>query len=908
MKRTSKKVLGILLSAFFAVTIFSACNNNGNSSSDAQSENNQPNEVCSHQYDNACDVICNLCNEERDVPDHVYDNDCDILCKVCQTKRVAPHSYDNACDDMCNLCSSIRETPDHVYDNSCDTTCNICLVKRNITHKYDNDCDTTCNVCHKEREVPDHVYDDDFDATCNVCNEERTIAHTHTYDDDCDTTCNVCNDERTVPHSYDNDCDTTCNLCSATREVPDHVYDDDFDGSCNSCSQTRIVPDKNDLSDLTYASSKIINNWMAVSDLALQNECISDNSTSAIKGVFNYRMGEAYTEMGGHQIWTAVGFDLQAYLGTSQNLTGKVISFDLKIENCQNTPSLFVTDANGQKQTEYAFNIQAQDGELENGTVKTSLSNGWVRICVYPEYLYDSEVISQIQSFSLVFSNVNCNEEENSVFYIDNVSVQEGDLPWFKNAYNPTGYYSYEKRLTVKIVGNSFIYYSQTAAWLQILGGNLDVSFDWTSGGRIPDQYEKAFGENGYMDGTYTPDLVYVQDFYSLGDALAFNDFARTMHERSPNTELKIYPAENETEAGIVAAKKLGLDLVNWRAAIKELKTKGYTATNLNDQVDGWHPSILSGLVGALMIYMDIYGEVPDLQMIWLRHELITDFYNKHIDSYLPGQTEIDKQQNWEDIFKLAQKYTGAWSSEEICFHNWTSTIIAEPTCQSYGINENTCVKCNVSYLSSVDIRKHYFDEFGICPVCSTRAPIDDGDYAALAYLYSSEIAPYTTTAILEDEFFIVSENSTSSIKGTFSHVGADAYTQSGANQIWCVVLLDFTTIYEQEFADMRGKTISFDVKVENCEGYCSTLILDNATNKSPEPMFNNTPTDENIPNCLYTKTVLSNGWVRITAQLDSLFTEHYLMDATQFGIVFNNVEADESQPCVFYLDNIHIS
>ena len=86
-----------------------------------------PTPGCAHEYDNACDVDCNKCGEEREVGDHVYGDD--NICDECGHEKLptppAPgcdHEYDNACDVDCNKCGEEREVGDHVYgdDNICD--------------------------------------------------------------------------------------------------------------------------------------------------------------------------------------------------------------------------------------------------------------------------------------------------------------------------------------------------------------------------------------------------------------------------------------------------------------------------------------------------------------------------------------------------------------------------------------------------------------------------------------------------------------------------------------------------------------------------------------------------------------------------------------------------------------------
>ena len=160
---------------------------------------------------------------------------CESTCTICGAASEPNHQYDNACDAKCNVCEAEREVEAHVYDNACDANCNVCNETREVAdHVYDNACDATCNVCQAERTAADHVYDDDCDAQCNVCQAERVAPHK--YSADCDEKCDSCGTTRTVEtaHTYENDCDKDCNVCKATR-VAD-CKDENDDGVCDVCN------------------------------------------------------------------------------------------------------------------------------------------------------------------------------------------------------------------------------------------------------------------------------------------------------------------------------------------------------------------------------------------------------------------------------------------------------------------------------------------------------------------------------------------------------------------------------------------------------------------------------------------------------------------------------------------------
>ncbi len=221
-----------------------------------------------HCFDNACDTECNVCDYIRTAPhdyewiidkqetcgvngekheqcigchvirngntvigatgNHNFDNACNTECNVCDYTRIAPHEYGWIIDkqetcaangvkhEECMVChirrnenTAIEATENHTYDNNCDTECNVCKQIRTITHDYKWVIDSAencgedgiqheeCTVCHTRR------------------NENTTIEATenHTYDNNCDTECNVCKQIRTITHDYTVNCNHTCSVC-----------------------------------------------------------------------------------------------------------------------------------------------------------------------------------------------------------------------------------------------------------------------------------------------------------------------------------------------------------------------------------------------------------------------------------------------------------------------------------------------------------------------------------------------------------------------------------------------------------------------------------------------------------------------------------------------------------------------
>ena len=167
-----KKLTLILLSILMIVTL-AACGNK-----------------CEHTYDNACDVTCNECGEERTVTHDFADADClnPKTCTVCgKTEGSAlGHEWTTPDVDLCEV----------------QSTCSRCGAtdgenKEHSPENDDNDCSTAlnCGVCGKEiLAAGEHSPEkDDGNCTtaqkCTVCGQTAVDAKAEHTDSDHDYTC-----------------------------------------------------------------------------------------------------------------------------------------------------------------------------------------------------------------------------------------------------------------------------------------------------------------------------------------------------------------------------------------------------------------------------------------------------------------------------------------------------------------------------------------------------------------------------------------------------------------------------------------------------------------------------------------------------------------------------------------------
>ena len=171
---------------------------------------------CVHEYDNACDDKCNICNESRTIEHKWVD---------------ATYTSPKKCT-VCGLTEGSPLVCNHQYDNDCDTICNVCESIREVNHKYEKaTCDKpkTCSVCGAtEGSANGHDFDDatyTSPKTCKVCGktEGEPLKCNHKYDNNCDEKCNECGAERNANHSWKEatkKAPKTCSVCGATEGEP----------------------------------------------------------------------------------------------------------------------------------------------------------------------------------------------------------------------------------------------------------------------------------------------------------------------------------------------------------------------------------------------------------------------------------------------------------------------------------------------------------------------------------------------------------------------------------------------------------------------------------------------------------------------------------------------------------------
>ena len=212
--------------------------------------------ACAHEYDNACDVDCNLCYEIREVQHSVQH--VTAVAATCAANGNIEYWYCDVCgmawlNAECTMNTNLRAvitpaTGEHTYFDACSAICEVCGYEREVSH----------NVIHVE-------------AVAATCAANGNIEYWY---------CDVCG-----MAWLNAECTMNTNLRAViTPATGEHIYDDEYDADCNVCGDVREVPEKpvdviygdadgdGEISNLDYA---LLGQYLAKYDVTV-NEAAAD--------------------------------------------------------------------------------------------------------------------------------------------------------------------------------------------------------------------------------------------------------------------------------------------------------------------------------------------------------------------------------------------------------------------------------------------------------------------------------------------------------------------------------------------------------------------------------------------------------------------------------------------------------
>ncbi|MBR2320396.1 MAG: hypothetical protein IKA50_06415 [Clostridia bacterium] len=195
--------------------------------------------TCKHEYDNACDVDCNLCYEPREV-EHSVQHAAAVE-PTCTTEgnieywycEVCGMAWLNAeCTQNTNLKAVKLPMGEHQYLYACDQYCNECGEKTNpgakhsVLHVEAKEAVNCIELGNKEYWYCEHCYTAWLDANLIRQTNMQSVKIAGECESDATYACQdgVCI-HCTLPvaaeadHEYTNAHDASCNVCGAVREL-----------------------------------------------------------------------------------------------------------------------------------------------------------------------------------------------------------------------------------------------------------------------------------------------------------------------------------------------------------------------------------------------------------------------------------------------------------------------------------------------------------------------------------------------------------------------------------------------------------------------------------------------------------------------------------------------------------------
>ena len=167
-------------------------------------------------------------------------------------------------------------------------------------------------------------------------------------------------------------------------------------------------------------------NYGTHNEISLQSVVVSQNSTVALKGVFNQKGAYPYNS---YQVWTWLSLRLQEHYKQPVDLNGKTLTYDVKTENCGTSSSFIVVAPNGQRTSESTFSL-TDPSKTSKGITCTPLSNGWIRVSVdFSKSFGTHPILKDAAELFIMFTNEDCeNSSQDSIFYIDNMSLTDSPV------------------------------------------------------------------------------------------------------------------------------------------------------------------------------------------------------------------------------------------------------------------------------------------------------------------------------------------------------------------------------------------------------------------------------------------------------------------------------------------------
>lgn len=600
--------------------------------------------------------------------------------------------------------------------------------------------------------------------------------------------------------------------------------------------------------------SRTPENYGTHNEISLQSVVVSQNSTVALKGVFNQKGAYPYNS---YQVWTWLSLRLQEHYKQPVDLNGKTLTYDVKTENCGTSSSFIIVAPNGQRTSEATFSL-TDPSKTSKGITCTSLSNGWNRVSVdFSKAFGAHPILKDAAELFIMFTNEDCeNSAQDSIFYIDNMSLT--DTPVIEDSSVP-----------------------ETSEESSVPETSEESSIPETSEeSSVPETSEESSAPETSEEPSAPETSEEEPPVVEYGDLAT----SLTIRSKAPNygaVATLSYDTEIVSMDSIASLK----GVFNATGADAYQGYKVWTWAELCLEEDFGSPFDLSDLVLTYDVRMENCGIYSSFILVAPdgshSKELTFDF--NHPSSGSVGVVSQPLNNGW---YRITLRCYGAFADNPSVLKEVSSILI---------MFSNQASGNATFYLDNMSLSDSYNGDLDLSL---------DGNDLATQIPFKSQAPGYGAITTFSYDTKVVSyEYSYASLKGVFSPKGANTY-QGYMVWTWAELCLEE---YYGEPVNLQDTTLCYYVKPENCGIYSSFILVAPDGSRSQEITFAFNDPSQTYPGIVCTE--LSDGWYQVEVEFSTAYasTPQKLTEVSSLLIMFTNQDcADHDADSVYYIDDMH--
>ncbi|MBQ2987343.1 MAG: hypothetical protein IJE23_07675 [Tyzzerella sp.] len=708
------------------------------------------------------------------------------------------------------------------------------------------------------------------------------------------------------------------------------LYLDNLDIGAFSSLTSYTVDEMN---DATKAYHEIVDGVL--------NEVKIDTSVYSEESLQSLKLG---IDAGRGEIWGCADLQIAELTNWKPvNLKGKTITMDVKAVNAANMLGIAL-ETPGYGLSEFMWIGLTGSGE---GWSAEEMSDGWCRITMDLDTMYGVYSRS-VFKFRIMMTNQNQDYEKDSAIYIDNVDLGEissltsytvDEINDATNAYHEvvdgvlnevkidTSVYSEESLQSLKLginAGRDLIYgcadlqIAELTNWVSVNLKDKTITFDVKAVNAAP-RVGIALETPGYgLSEFMWIDLTGSGEGWSVAE-MSDGWYRVTMdldamygvYSRSVFKFRIMMTNQNQDYASDSA---IYIDNV-YLGEVSSLTT--YTVDEINDATNAYH-EIVDGVLNEVQIDTSVYsmGSLQSLKLVinadrdevWGCADLQIASLTNWVSVNLAGKTiTMDvKAVNAANMLGIALETPGyglsefKWIGLSGSGEGWSVETLSDGWCRitmdldaMYGVYSRSVFKFRIMMTNQnqdyTNASVIYIDNVDFGEVSSLTTYVVDEINDAIK-VHSEKVDNVLNT--LEKDSSVYSNNSLQSLK-----LGIDGVSK----EVWACVDLFVSELTGWKPVYLKGKTVTFDVKMSNSANFFGVAI-----EKSGHGLSEFIWVGLDSAGNGWSTEAIADGWYRVTLDLDKMYGA-YTTSVFKFRIMITNQGQDQTNATAVYVDNFNL-